>query len=90
MATMVIQHTVADYNSWRAVYDEAEALRAQHGFVGERILRGSGDVNSLLVVQDFDSLSGAQSFAADPGLRDAMERAGVTSEPTIDFYEDAG
>jgi len=88
MATMVIRHSVNDYPTWRTVYDSATDLRAKYGLTGDRVLRDPNDDKTLLIMQDFATLSGAQSFAADPELREDMEKAGVASQPRIEFYED--
>jgi hypothetical protein len=45
----------------------------QYGLIDERVLRDPADGKTLLVMQDFSTLSGAQSFAADPELRADME-----------------
>jgi len=90
MATLVVRHSVAEYDAWRTVYDEADALRAKHGFTGGRILQDAADPSTLLVLQEFPSLADAQSFAGDPGLQAAMERGGVTGPPRIEFYDEIG
>jgi hypothetical protein len=88
MATMVIRHSITDYDRWRQVYDQSDPLRIQHGFTGGRIFRDAGDASTLLIVQEFESLGQAQSFASDPGLKAAMERAGVAGPPRIEFYDE--
>jgi hypothetical protein len=35
-ATLAVRHHVRDYAAWRKVYDEAESLRAQHGWTAQR------------------------------------------------------
>jgi len=86
MATMVIRHPVVDYGSWRAVYDEVAPLRDRHGCTAERVLRDADDPETVLVLHDFPTLDGARSFAADPGLKAAMQRAGVAGPPRTEFY----
>ena len=86
MATMVIRHPVADYGSWRAVYDEVAPLRDRHGCTAERVLRDADDPETVLVLHDFPTLDGARSFSADPGLKAAMQRAGVAGPPRTEFY----
>ena len=45
------------------------------------------DPNTLLIINEFATREGAEAFAADPSLPEAMARAGVTGEPRIEFYE---
>lgn len=89
MATMVIRHPVADYGSWRTVYDGAGAsLRDAHGCTSQRVLRDASDPDTILVLHDFPTLDAARSFAGDPSLKAAMDRAGVAGPPRIEFYAD--
>jgi hypothetical protein len=87
-ATLIVRHTVADYASWRKVYDEVEPLRAQYGCTAQRVMHVPGDPNDVAGTHDFPTVAQAQGFADDPKLRAAMERAGVTSAPRIEVFED--
>jgi hypothetical protein len=89
MATLVVKHSVADYGSWRTVYDDVAGLRAQHGCTAATVMQDAGDPNSLLVIHEFPTLGEAQSFAGDPGLKSAMVRGGVVGAPSIEFYQTA-
>jgi hypothetical protein len=53
-----------------------------------RVNRAIGDPNLILVVAGFESEAKARAFGADPGLADAMKRAGVVGEPRIEMYEE--
>jgi hypothetical protein len=88
-ATLVVRHQVDDYTAWRAVYDELEPLRVQHGCTGKRVLVLPDNGNDVLVTHDFPSAEQAGAFAHDPGLRDGMQRAGVVGAPTIEIFESA-
>jgi hypothetical protein len=46
------------------------------------------DPNDVTVVNEFASLEQAKAFAADPSLKEAMDRAGVMSEPKITWAEE--
>jgi len=87
-ATLAIRHHVSDYAAWRKVYDEVESLREQHGCIGHRVMRLPDDGNELFVTHDFPTAEQAGSFAHDPGLRDAMGRAGVEGVPQIEIFTD--
>lgn len=86
-ATLTVRHTIADYATWRAAYDSAEALRAQHGCTGQQVFRVPTDPNDVFATHDFPSVSQAEAFAGDPALAAAMQRAGVTSAPRIEIFE---
>jgi uncharacterized protein (DUF1330 family) len=86
-ATLIVRHKVADYAAWSKVYREVDALRAQHGCTAERVLQLPGDANDLLVTHEFPTLAQAESFAADPDLKAAMERSGVSGAPRIELFQ---
>jgi hypothetical protein len=87
-ATLIVRHTVADYDSWRKVYDEVDPLRAKHGCTAQRVMHIPGDPNDVAGTHDFPSVAQAEAFARDPALQEAMDRAGVTSVPRIEVFED--
>lgn len=88
MTTMVVRHDVADYDTWRKVYDEVEPLRSQYGVSAQRVLKETGgDGNSLLVIHEFPSADQARAFAESDELAQAMQRAGVAGPPRIELYD---
>jgi len=90
MATILIKHSVADYAAWREVYDSVDDLRTTHGVTNPRVWREVGAPGTIFVSHDFATLDAARGFAGDPGLGDAMAKAGVVGEPRIEFLEDTG
>jgi quinol monooxygenase YgiN len=87
-ATLAVRHHVHDYAAWRKVYDEVEPLRAQHGCTAQRVMRLPDDASELLVTHEFPTAEQAAGFASDPGLREAMDRAGVEGAPRIEIFTD--
>ena len=87
-ATLTVRHNVEDYAAWRKVYDDVEALRAQHGCTAARVMQLPSDGNDLFVSHDFPTVEQAESFAHDPALREAMGRAGVRGAPQIEIFTD--
>lgn len=79
----VISHPVKDYAAWRAVYDSAEPIRQKAGVTGAEVFRDPKDSNMIVVIHRFPSLEAAQAFLGDPGLKDAMMKAGVTAAPAV-------
>ena len=82
-----VAHRVADFESWKPVFDDHGASRKAHGAVGHRVLRSSDDSNSVIVLTEFGDRSQAEAFLADPSLHAAMGRAGVEGVPEITFWE---
>jgi quinol monooxygenase YgiN len=88
MATLTVRHTVQHYPDWRAVYDDAEPIRARHECSAKRVLRSPDNPNDLLVIHEFPTAAHATAFADDPDLKSAMQQAGVAGPPRIEIYTD--
>jgi hypothetical protein len=88
-ATMIVRHPVQDYSTWRAVYDgpDVAALQQKYGVSNARVAQGPQDTNDVLVTHDFASISDAEGFAGDPGLKQVMDAAGVAGAPRIEIFE---
>jgi hypothetical protein len=89
MAKAIVQHHVADYDAWLAVFNEHEAIRRKHGATGHSVNRDAADPNTIVIVTDFATLEGAQGFTQDPSLRDAMARGGVEGAPQLWIVNEA-
>jgi hypothetical protein len=89
MAKVIVQHHVADYDRWFPVFTEHEAVRRQHGATGHSINRVVADPNTLVIVNDFATLEGAQAFTQDPSLPAAMARGGVEGAPQAWVVDEA-
>ena len=84
---LIIQHTVRDFDTWKPAFDAHEPTRAKHGCLGHTVYRGGDGGNDVTVITSWESREGAEDFAKDPSLREAMERGGVVSEPRISWVE---
>jgi quinol monooxygenase YgiN len=89
MVTLVVHHSVGDYAAWKAVFDDHERVRREHGELEHRVYRDIHDRNRVVVHNDFPSEEAARGFLEDPSLREAMARAGVVGEPGTSFIERA-
>jgi hypothetical protein len=87
--TLIVRHRVQDYDAWRTVYEEVGPLREQHGCTEDRVLRAPADSDDVLVIHEFPTVANARSFADDPALGAAMERAGVAGAPRIEIFASA-
>ena len=83
MPKVIVQHHVADYDRWYPAFTEHEAVRRQYGATGHSISRAVADPNTIVIINDFATLEGAQTFTQDPSLPAVMERAGVDGPPQI-------
>ena len=83
MTTLVVRHTVADFDTWKGGFDDHGEVRRSHGATDHRVLR---DGNNVLALIDFPDAAAAQAFQADPSLRDVMHKAGVIEAPDISVW----
>ena len=88
MPSLLIRHHVADYDAWKAVFDEHELTRRANGSRGGRLFHSSTDPNEVLLLLEWDDLDRARLFADSDDLREVMARAGVTDHPDIWFLVD--
>jgi hypothetical protein len=85
MTTLLVQHSVQDYDHWKAAFDGHADNRRSHGALGHRVVRDGAAVTALI---DFPDRNAAEEFVNDPALREAMDRAGVQGPPSITFADD--
>ena len=85
----IVKHPVNDYSAWRTVYEEVQPLRDKHGVSAADVLQDPTNPNEVTVLHWFPSVDNAQAFVADPGLKDAMSRAGVSAPPNIEIVVEA-
>ena len=86
MIVVAIKHPVADYDAWKSVYDERNP--GTFGAKFARVNRLVSDPNTVIVVAGFESIDAANEMIESPDLKAAMDKAGVTSAPRIEVYEE--
>ena len=90
MINVYIHHAVADFDVWKAGYDEHESIRRAAGCVSATISKenangnGTAEISALLTFRD---RAGADGFIGNPELPQAMEAAGVLGTPDIRVTE---
>jgi quinol monooxygenase YgiN len=89
MATMIVKHRVANFESWKKVFDEMEGTRREHGWTGHEVHRDANDPNVVVIVNHMRDVAGGKRYGGSQALRDAMARGGVQSAPEITFLDDA-
>ncbi len=89
MATLFVRHQVADYATWRRVYDALGPTQKAFGVTADSVYRSADDANDLTVTHEFATVDAAKAFAGSAELRTAMHDAGVDGAPTIWFTQRA-
>lgn len=82
-AAALVRYSVADFDQWKAGFDQNEANRIANGFVGHHINRAENDPNSLAIYLAIGDVDKAKAYAESDELKALMEKAGITSEPEV-------
>lgn len=77
MTTAIVLHRVADYDSWRPVYDSLGRARSAAGVTDQHVLRSQDDPNLVIVRHDFADRAAAEAFFGSAELEQGMAEAGV-------------
>lgn len=84
-----ISHEIADYSKWKPGFDAHQSARSESGLTDIFVLQDINNTNSITAFFEVTDMKKAEAFLADPKLKEAMEKAGVTSTPEIVFYTSA-
>ncbi|MFZ1677758.1 MAG: hypothetical protein WBP41_00285 [Saprospiraceae bacterium] len=82
---MLIRHQVSDYANWKVGFMAHDSMRSAYGIKSLAVGRGKDDQNTVIVLSEISDIQKAKDFAASPGLKEAMVKAGVTGTPTIEY-----
>ena len=89
MSSIFIRHRVADFDAWKAAFDEHGSTRRDHGLVDGSLLRDEDDANMVTIVMTTDDTARAREFFESDDLRETMQSAGVVSQPDMWVANDA-
>ncbi len=82
---MLIQHKVKDFDKWLPVYEAQDSTRKANGLTEIGVERGLENSNEVTVAFKTDDLQKAKAFTSSSGLKEAMQKAGVTGPPSISY-----
>jgi hypothetical protein len=89
VSSIIIRHRVADFDVWKAAFDEHSSVRRDYGLVDTGLLRDEDDANTVTILLSTDDTARAREFFASDSLRETMEGAGVVSQPEVWVANDA-
>jgi heme-degrading monooxygenase HmoA len=90
MPYIMIRHRVKDYATWKPVFDEHGATRKAKGSKGGHLFRSTDDPNEVVIVFEWDDMAKARQFLQSEDLREAMQQAGVSDQPSVYYLEEVG
>lgn len=84
MATLHIENTVHDFDSWKSAFDKYDNLRRDKGVRSYRMARHHDDPSKVMVDLTFDSVSRAEDFCEvlEKIWRSPQSRAELVSHST--------
>ncbi len=87
MPYLLIRHKVEDYDRWKQAFDDHASLRQAAGSKGGYLFRNADNPNEIVLIVEMEDLERARQFVGSDDLRQAMQQAGVTGPPEIQFLE---
>jgi hypothetical protein len=89
MSSVIIRHRVADFDAWKAAFDDHGSVRRDHGLTDTSLLRDEDDANMVTIVMSTDDTARAREFLGSDNLKETMDGAGVVSQPEVWIANDA-
>ncbi len=89
MVQLFVHHKVEDYAKWRKVFDELDGTRRSAGQTAMKVYHTTASPNEIVTISEWGTADQARAYAQSPGLKEAMQRAGVISQPDVLMLEEA-
>ncbi|MBV9354452.1 MAG: cyclase [Chloroflexi bacterium] len=89
MGFVFFRTRVADYDSWKPVFDQDAADRKAAGSAGGQLFRDESDPNLVYILFEWD-LDKARQYGQSETLANKMQEAGVVERPDIYFMNEVG
>lgn len=89
MASVFVKVRIADFARYKAVFDELEGARKEHGVTAHSMHRDRNDPNTVIVALRVADVNRLKEYFGSAFVRSAMERGGVQGGPEIWYMEDA-
>ena len=87
MTHVLIRVPTQEYAKWRPVFDEYTSVRKDSGSHGGTLYRSADNPNEVFIMWNWESLETAKHFFQSLGLRETMQRAGVTGPKSARIFE---
>lgn len=87
MKYMLVRHKVADFDSWKRVFDSHAEAQRNAGLDVDKVLRNTDDPGEVFLLFAVTDPVRALEFVTSSDVPDAQEQSGVVDEPDIYFLE---
>ncbi len=83
MATLIVNHRVNNYATWKPLYDSDAPMRAGAGMKELAVGEKAGDPDNVFMIWSVDDISVVEGMLSSPELQARMQEAGVISKPEV-------
>jgi hypothetical protein len=83
MNTIIVQHDVQDFATWKSVFESDQSGRAAASITSHTVGQLAGSPNTAVIVMQVEDLGKLQAMLQSPDLQATMQAAGVISAPTV-------
>jgi hypothetical protein len=89
MPFLLVRHKVADYDRWKAVFDEDGPRRASEGSRGGQVFRTIGVPDEVIVLLEWSDVAALRQFmfTESDELKVKMDEAGVDKMQELYFLD---
>ena len=77
MPHTIMHQKVKDFSKWKADFDATADMRKAGGVKSVQILRAVGDLDTVAIITEWDSVDSIGKFMQSAGLAERQQRAGV-------------
>jgi hypothetical protein len=84
---MVIQHRVKNFDKWKTGFIAHDSMRHVYDITRYGLGRGISDTNTVIVISKIADVKKAKEFSSSPGLKEAMQKAGVSGSPKFSYID---
>jgi hypothetical protein len=84
---LLIKHKVANFAKWKPEYESHDSVRRASGLTNFILGRGLNDSNMVLVMLLMNDINKAKQLVSSKGMKEKMQKAGVTGQPSFDFMD---
>ena len=82
-----MQFRVANFAKWKPTYEAHDSIRRSYGLTNYVLGRGLNDSNMVLAISKMDDVNKAKELTSSQGMKDRMQKAGVTGKPSFKYVE---
>jgi quinol monooxygenase YgiN len=86
LPAIMVTHPVADFAAWLATYQGAGAMLKAAGIIGHAVNQSMDDPKMVVVYNQAETHAALEAFVANPDLKAAMQKSGVTGVPTFTYH----